>query len=76
MITMSRISANDVLAMSVSERMKLIQTLWESIADAPESLPVTDKDREEINRRLEAYYRDPKAGSPWPEVLKRLKNGG
>ena len=73
---MNRISASDVLAMSVPERMKLIQTLWESIADAPESLPVTDKDREEIDRRLEAYYRDPNAGSPWPEVLKRLKNGG
>ena len=72
---MASLSVSQILALSVSERMRLIEALWDSIVHAPESLPVGEGERAELDRRLAAYQRDPAAGSPWPDVLKRLQNG-
>lgn len=69
---MKNISIADLLELSVPERIKLAQALWDSIAEAPEALVLADAQREELDRRLEAYYRDPTAGSPWPEVKARI----
>ncbi len=56
----------ELLSLSVSERIRLAQALWDSIVEAPVALPLSDRDRAELDRRLEAYSRDPEAGSPWP----------
>ncbi len=70
---MKRISVADLVGLSVADRLRLVQSLWDSIAAVPEAVPLTEAEREELDRRLEAYYRHPKAGSPWKQVLKRLK---
>ncbi len=66
------LSMLDVLALNVPERLKLVQASWDSIAAAPEAMPVTETERNELDRRLDAYYREPDAGSPWSEVKARL----
>ncbi len=63
---------SDVFGLSVPERVKLVQAIWDSIEAVPEAVPVTEAEREELDRRLDAYYRDPDAGSPWSEVKARL----
>ena len=63
---------NRLLALSVAERLHLVQALWDSIAESPEAVSLTAAQRCELDRRLEAYERDPKAGSPWPEVKARI----
>ena len=63
----------DLLELSVAERIQLVEDLWDSIAAVPEALPLTDAQREELDRRLDAYHRDPSAGSPWEEVQRRIK---
>jgi putative addiction module component (TIGR02574 family) len=45
--------------MSLSDRIRLAQALRDSISECPESLPLTEADRSELDRRLDAYYRDP-----------------
>jgi putative addiction module component (TIGR02574 family) len=62
----------DILALSVSERIRLAQEIWDSIAALPDSVALTPADREELDRRLAAYHQDPRAGAPWPEVRDRL----
>jgi putative addiction module component (TIGR02574 family) len=39
----------------------------------PDSFPLSDEHRREIERRLEAFKRDPSAGSSWEEVRARIK---
>jgi putative addiction module component (TIGR02574 family) len=73
---MGALSVKQILALSVPERMRLIETLWDSIVEAPDVLPVSDSERDELERRLDAYHQNPGAGSPWAEVLKRLKKRG
>ncbi len=69
---MGKVSFADILEMSVTERIHLVEDLWDSIAAAPESLHLTKGEREELDRRLEAYHKDPDAGSPWVEVKARI----
>ena len=69
---MGKVSIGDILALSVSERIKLTQDIWDSIAAVPESVPLSQADRDELDRRLHAYRADPQAGSPWPDVRQRL----
>ena len=65
-------SLADVLELDLAERLEFVQALWDSIAEAPESLPLSDGERRILDERLEAYYDDPKAGSPWADVRARL----
>ena len=69
---MGKVSIGDILALSVSERIKLTQDIWDSIAAVPESVPLSQADHDELDRRLHAYRTDPQAGSPWPDVRQRL----
>lgn len=54
------------------ERIRLTQEIWDSIAAIPESVPLSQADRDELDRRLAAYHANPGVGSPWTEVRDRL----
>jgi putative addiction module component (TIGR02574 family) len=62
----------DALALSPDERMLLIERLWDSLAACPERIVLTDGQRRELERRLDACRRDPDAASPWDVVKSRL----
>lgn len=69
---MKKITAADVLDLPVVDRIQLVEDIWDSIASSPEAVSLTEDQRAELERRLEAYHRDPGAGSPWEEVKARL----
>jgi putative addiction module component (TIGR02574 family) len=69
---MGKVSLSDVMELSVEERIRLVQDIWDSIAAECESLPFTEEERVEINRRLELHRINPGAGSTWEEVRARL----
>jgi putative addiction module component (TIGR02574 family) len=62
-----------IFALSIPERLQLVEDIWDSIAHAPRSLLLTDAQKTEIDRRLAAYRKNPNAGSPWVAVRKRLR---
>jgi putative addiction module component (TIGR02574 family) len=64
----------DILKLSVSERIQLVQEIWDSIAEVPNSVALTDEQKAELDRRLDAYHKDPNAGSPWSLVRERFKS--
>ena len=61
------------LSLSVEERIQLVEAIWDSIADRPETLPVTGAQRAELDRRLAAHLKDPGATRGWPQVRDELK---
>lgn len=71
---MGSFAKKDILDLSVSERIQLVQDIWDSIAQVPESVSLTEKEKAEIDRRLDAYHHDPDAGSPWLKVRERIKS--
>lgn len=70
---MKKISASDLLELSVAERVLLVEDLWDSIAAVPESVPLTDKQRKELDSRLKSYHANPRAGASWDKVKGRLR---
>lgn len=71
---MGPFAKKDILDLSVSERIQLVQDIWDSIAEVPESVSLTEDEKAEIDRRLDAYHNDPNAGSPWLTVRERIKS--
>jgi putative addiction module component (TIGR02574 family) len=69
---MKPIRISDVLELPVTERLKLVEAIWDSIAEAPEALQLTEAQRAELDRRLDEYEKNPEAGSPWSEVKERI----
>jgi putative addiction module component (TIGR02574 family) len=63
---------DELLKLTVAERIQLAEDLWDSIAAKPDSLPLTDTQRAEIERRLAKHYRDPESVIPWEEARGRL----
>jgi putative addiction module component (TIGR02574 family) len=45
-------------ALPLEERIRLVADLWDSIAAAEDSLPLTEEQRAELGRRLDAYGTD------------------
>ncbi len=62
----------EILQLDVSERIELVQDIWDSVAAVPEADPLTDAQRQELERRLAEHYRNPDSGSPWDEVKRRM----
>jgi putative addiction module component (TIGR02574 family) len=48
----------EILELPVEERMRLVEAIWDSISAAPELLPLTEWQREELDRRLAEYEAD------------------
>lgn len=72
---MEKTTIGDLLELSISERIQLVEDLWDSIAAVPEALPLSEAQKQELDRRLDAYHQDPDAGSPWELVKERIRKG-
>lgn len=67
-------STVDVAKLSPQERLELLEQLWDSLCQAPEAVPITDAQRQELDRRLDELDRDGPVGIPWNEVLDRIRS--
>jgi len=70
---MSGLSREEILKLTVPERIQLVEDIWDTICECPEALPLTKEQEEELQRRLEAYHRDPSAVTPWSVVRERIQ---
>ena len=66
--------AIDLLELSVAERIQMVEDIWDSIAAVPETVPLSEDQKRELDHRLEAYHLNPDAGSPWTEVRERIRD--
>ncbi len=60
--------------MTVSERLHLMEAIWDSIPDASEELELPDWQGEELERRIAAADADPNGGITWEELKTRLED--
>ncbi|NTV05630.1 MAG: addiction module protein [Chlorobiaceae bacterium] len=63
----------EYLKLSVSERIQLVEDIWDSIA-AEESTAVelSQAQMDELHRRVAAHRADPSTAIPWEEVRSKL----
>jgi len=72
---MSKIRVEEVKQMSVAERLDLIEAIWESLSEASESLPLTEAQRQELDRRIADIEHNPDAWESWEDVKAALLRG-
>jgi putative addiction module component (TIGR02574 family) len=70
---MSSIPLEEIMRLPVKERLQLAEAIWESVRTNPDAVPLTEAQRAELDRRLEAYRTDPDAGDDWETVLDRIR---
>jgi len=63
----------EILELPVEERVRLVEAIWDSISAAPEAIPLTEWQREELDRRLSSYEANPKSGKTMEEVFSGLR---
>jgi putative addiction module component (TIGR02574 family) len=67
----------DVENLTPAEQLELIGELWDRLSADSANVPLTDAQREEIDRRCDELDTDVRAGRPlgipWDEVYRRLR---
>ncbi len=69
---MQNLLPNNVLELSISERIQLVQDIWDSIAINSEEIPVIDSQKQELDRRLKLFQQNPDKVSKWQEVKQKF----
>jgi len=64
----------DISSLSPEERLELIGRLWDSL-DAVQ-VDLTEEQRSELDRRLDALEATGPVGSPWADVEARIRSRG
>jgi putative addiction module component (TIGR02574 family) len=65
--------ALNIEALSCAERLQLIEELWESLRQSPDTVHLTRDQRDELDRRLDDLERSGTNGTPWEEVLQQIR---
>lgn len=63
-----------VFELTLSEKLQLVEDLWDSIALLPDQIPVLDWQKEELAKRKAAYLQNPGLGSSWEAVKERVRS--
>jgi len=63
-----------VFDLSPSEKLQLVEDLWDDLAAVPEEVPVHDWQKEELARRRANLLNNPGSGLSWEEVKRRIRS--
>jgi putative addiction module component (TIGR02574 family) len=56
------------LELPISERIKFVEDVWDSIAVETGAVELSVEQRTELDRRMKEYKEDPRGNIPWKEI--------
>ena len=65
---------NKLRGLPLDERVRLVEDLWDSIAADQAVLPLTNVQKTELDRRLDAYEADGNPGRTAEEVISGIRS--
>ena len=63
-----------IFDLSPSEKLQLVEDLWDDLAATHEAIPVYDWQKEELARRKANLKKSPDSGLLWEEVKRRVRS--
>lgn len=63
----------EILALPVQVRVRLVGAIWDSISAIPEALPLTQWQRDELDRRHAEFEADRETGSTLEDVFAGIR---
>jgi len=67
-MNISQVTIDEIKKLSLSEKILIIEEIWDSIVKDNEYPELTDTQREELNRRIDSYHANPNQGRTWDEI--------
>lgn len=64
---------NQIIALSIQDRIRLVQAILDSIAAEQDYLDLTDSQKQELDRRIDDYEANPDNVLTWEEVKASVK---
>lgn len=71
---MNRASIEDILELPATDRVAIVQEIWESVVEDIRAVPLTAWQREELEKRWLDFQQNPDDGESWDEVEKALRS--
>ncbi len=66
--------SEQILALSISEKLQLIEYIWDSLVVDADKIPLTESQKQELDRRLASYQNLENQGESWEVVKQRILN--
>jgi putative addiction module component (TIGR02574 family) len=63
-----------IFDLSPSEKLQLVEELWDDLAVTQEDVPIHDWHKEELARRKANLLNNPASGLSWEEVQRRVRS--
>ena len=63
-----------IFDLSPSEKLQLVEDLWDDLAKHPTDVPVHDWQLEEVERRAANLKQHPATGLTWEEIQRRVRS--
>lgn len=63
----------DISQLTRDEQFDLLDQLWEHLGRDPKALPLSDAQRQELDRRLDDLETDGPVGIPWDELVAQIR---
>jgi putative addiction module component (TIGR02574 family) len=63
-----------ILDLSPSEKLQLVEDLWDDLASTPEAVPVFEWQKQELARRKANLLKNPASGLAWEEVQRTVRS--
>jgi putative addiction module component (TIGR02574 family) len=67
-------TSTSIFDLSPSEKLQLVEDLWDDLAATPNMVPVHDWQKEELARRKANLMQNPASGLTWEEVKQRVRS--
>ena len=64
----------NLCALPIVERIQIVEDIWDSIAADQKAIPITDEQRNELDRRLDAYDADGIKGHIASEAIEDIRD--
>ena len=71
---MTNVDMDAIRRLSVPDRVRLAQDIWDSLRPTVNELPLTAEQAGLIDERLDEHERDPASAVPWQDVKSRLES--
>ena len=69
---MNSLLSEQILPLTIPEKLKLIEDIWDSVVVDADQIPLTQAQKEELDRRLASYDIIENQGESWEIVKQRI----
>jgi putative addiction module component (TIGR02574 family) len=63
---------DEIKQLDISERLQLVEDLWDSVAVRASEFPITEAQKAELDRRLVQHHKEPLRGVSLDQIAQKL----